>query len=96
MITCNNCKQRFDRKLLFKSSKTEYIKERDIRSQGQDYGETIRNVVHNFAFCPFCKSDNTNYFDVIAEEAKKAEEKEKAQREKVAQISVGKTIFIKY
>ena len=93
MYKCYSCGKSFNYLL-----KTHYYTtERDIRSQGQDYGTySQEHVLH---VCPNCGSLNTNYDQV--QEAKARKEEKAAERKKLSEenakalrANLGKTLTL--
>lgn len=82
---CKSCGKTFDFNKIMKTSYNTV--ERDIRSQGQDYGEYVET--HQLYICPFCGSSNTNYADLLA---KKAEAKKQAEANKVTRYKNNKAL----
>ena len=83
MYKCHSCGKTF--KSLLKTCY--YTTERDIRSQGQDYGTySQEHVLH---VCPSCGSSNTNYCEV---EAKKEEQRKIAAENKAIRSENSKTL----
>ena len=93
MYKCYSCGKSFNR--LLKTSY--YTTERDIRSQGQDYGTYSQE--HILHVCPNCGSQNTNYSKVQEAEAKRkerAEENRKISAENTEALhrNLGKTLTL--
>ncbi len=93
MYKCYSCGKSFN--YLLKTSY--YTTERDIRSQGQDYGTYSQE--HILHICPNCGSQNTNYSKVQEAEAKRKEraaenKKISAENTKALHANLGKTLTL--
>ena len=93
MYKCYSCGKSFNH--LLKTSY--YTTERDIRSQGQDYGTYSQE--HILHVCPSCGSQNTNYSKIQEAEAKRKERAEEnrkisAENAKALHANLGRTLTL--